>query len=294
MNGIDGKLQECREMTERRLETLLAGRTPQLLWDSMRYSVAAGGKRLRPALNLMGAELGGTPAEETLDIACAIEMIHTYSLIHDDLPALDNDSLRRGKPTNHVVFGEAQAILAGDGLLNYAYEVMLANAAAHGENLAAHLEAVSIVAKSAGVGGMIAGQVVDVDLEGKPMGSQELDYIHAHKTGDMITGALLAGLALSRPGEAEQRALRSYGEGIGLVFQIVDDILDVTAGEELGKTRGKDQRDGKTTFVTLYGVEGSKRAARQRTEEAKAALAPFGERGRLLCQLADKLLARKK
>ena len=195
MNQIDEKLKQCRQMVEKRLEELLQGKMPQLLWDSMGYSVAAGGKRLRPALNILGAELGGGTAVETLDIACAIEMIHTYSLIHDDLPALDNDDLRRGKPTNHVVFGEAQAILAGDGLLNYAYEVMLQNALQHGDNLQGQVEAVSIVAKSAGVSGMIAGQALDVDLEGKTAGVEELEFIHTHKTGDMITGSLLSGLA---------------------------------------------------------------------------------------------------
>jgi len=220
----------------KRLSELLQPRTPQLLWDSMAYSVYAGGKRLRPVLNILAAQLKGDQPGQTLDVACAIELIHTYSLIHDDLPALDNDTLRRGAPTNHMVFGEAQAILAGDGLLNYAYEVMLNNAARYPENLPAHMRAIALVAKAAGVGGMIAGQV----------------------------------------------------------FQILDDVLDVTAGAELGKTVGKDAKSGKTTYPTLFGIEESLRIAHEKTQEALEALSLFGERGEQLRLIASEMLERKK
>lgn len=288
------KLAELKAVVEGRLSQLMQNDAPQLLRDSMAYSLEAGGKRIRPAMNLMANELLGGDRAEALDLACAIEMIHTYSLIHDDLPALDNDTLRRGRATNHVVFGEAQAILAGDGLLNYAYEVMLNNALRHPENAAAHLEAIAIMARAAGVEGMIAGQVQDVFLEGKEINFEQLSYIHAHKTGDMITGALLSGLELCHPTQQQRAALRCYGENVGLVFQIVDDVLDVTAGEELGKSRGKDALEGKTTYASLFGIEQSMRIASEKTEEAKKALEIFGVKAEMLCALADSMLSRKK
>lgn len=291
---LEHKLSELKTMVDARLEELLTVKTPELLWNSMAYSVRAGGKRLRPALNLLAVDLLDGDLSQTLDLACAIEMIHTYSLIHDDLPALDDDVLRRGVATNHVVFGEAQAILAGDGLLNYAYEVMLQNALRHADNLPAQLRAIGIVARAAGVRGMIAGQVQDVALEGQPLSVEELEYIHSHKTADMIVGALLSGLELAAPNDVQRAALRVYGEQIGLVFQIVDDVLDVIAGDELGKSRGKDARDGKTTYVTLYGVEKSMQIAEQCSAQAKQALNIFGDRAELLRALADKLLRRHK
>ena len=274
------KLAELKALVEERLSQLMQNGAPQLLRDSMAYSLEAGGKRIRPAMNLMANELLGGDRAEALDLACAIEM--------------DNDTLRRGRATNHVVFGEAQAILAGDGLLNYAYEVMLNNALRHPENAAAHLEAIAIMARAAGVGGMIAGQVQDVSLEGKEISFEQLSYIHAHKTGDMITGALLSGLELCHPAQQQREALRRYGENVGLVFQIVDDVLDVTAGEELGKSRGKDALEGKTTYASLFGVEQSMRIAKEKNEEAKKALEVFGSKAEMLCALADSMLSRKK
>ncbi len=288
------KLAELKVLVEARLAELMKVDAPPLLRGSMAYSLSAGGKRIRPIMHLLANELLGGELSEALDFACAIEMIHTYSLIHDDLPALDNDTLRRGRATNHVVYGEAQAILAGDGLLNYAYEVMLQNALQHPENSAAHLAAIAIVARAAGVTGMIAGQVQDVHLEGQHTDFEQLSYIHAHKTGDMITGALLSGLELRHPSQQQRDALRCYGENVGLVFQIVDDVLDVTAGEELGKSRGKDALEGKTTYASLFGVEESMRIAAEKTALAKEALSLFGERAKTLCQLADSMLARKK
>lgn len=288
------KLAELKVLIEARLSELMKNDAPKLLRESMAYSLSAGGKRIRPAMNLMANELLGGELAEALDLACAIEMIHTYSLIHDDLPALDNDTLRRGRPTSHVVYGEAQAILAGDGLLNYAYEVMLQNALQHPENAAAHLCAISIMARSAGITGMIAGQVQDVALEGQKISQEQLAYIHAHKTGDMITGALLSGLELCHPTPQQRDALRCYGENVGLVFQIVDDVLDVTAGQELGKSVGKDALEGKTTYASLFGIEESMRIAAQKNEQAKEALSIFGTRAQALCQLADSMLVRRK
>ena len=288
------KLAELKVLVEARIAELMKNDAPQLLRDSMSYSLSAGGKRIRPAMHLLANELLGGELAEALDFACAIEMIHTYSLIHDDLPALDNDTLRRGRATNHVVYGEAQAILAGDGLLNFAYEVMLQNALRHPENAAAHLSAMSMMARAAGVTGMIAGQVQDVHLEGQKISFEQLSYIHAHKTGDLITGALLSGLELCHPTQQQRSALRCYGENVGLVFQIVDDVLDVTAGEELGKSRGKDALEGKTTYASLFGVEESMRIAAEKNAQAKEALAIFGDRAETLCALADSMLFRKK
>ena len=291
---MNRQFENAAKMVDGRLRELMRVRTPELLWRSMEYSVSAGGKRLRPALNIMAAELmGGDPAE-TLDMAAAIEMIHTYSLIHDDLPALDNDELRRGRPTNHIVFGEAQAVLAGDGLLNYAYEVMLQNAMRYRDNLEAHMSAISIVARAAGVDGMIAGQVVDVESEGRVINKAKVDYIHSKKTGAMITGALLSGAELFAPTPEEKAAVKKYGEAIGLVFQIVDDVLDVTADAELGKTVGKDALQGKMTYASLFGVGGSMEIATEYTKEAEKALELFGDRAQPFIEVAEMLLNRKK
>lgn len=291
---IREKLVQCKEKVETRLLQLSKNGAPELLQQSMAYSLNAGGKRLRPAMCLMAAELVGGDPEEALDLACAIEMIHTYSLIHDDLPALDNDVLRRGRPTNHVVYGEAQAILAGDGLLNYAYETMLQNALRHPENAARHLKAIDIVAKAAGVTGMIAGQVQDVLLEGQQVDFQQLQFIHAHKTGDMITGSLKAGAALFCDDEEVLKAIDEYGKNVGLVFQIIDDILDIVAGEELGKSRGKDAQAGKVTYPSLFGLQRSREIAEEKTACAKEALQMFGYKAEWLCQLADTMLQRNK
>ena len=291
---IQQRLESITCTVNQRLKELFSSKRPELLWESMEYSVKAGGKRLRPALNILASEIVGADLKETLDIACAIEMIHTYSLIHDDLPALDNDDLRRGIPSNHKVFGEAQAILAGDGLLSYAFETMLKNALANSDNAACQLRAINYVAHAAGVEGMVAGQVLDVALEGKPVSDDDLSFIHAHKTADMIVGSLLSGASLRNISEDEISAFKIYGELIGLVFQIVDDVLDVTADETLGKTTGKDARDNKTTFASKYGIDGAMRLAEKYNEQAKSALDIFGGRADELKELADMLLYRRK
>ncbi len=279
---VDARLQEL-------VETLCDEGT---LRDAMSYSLTAGGKRLRPWLCLESARLFGE-AERVLDFACAIEMIHTYSLIHDDLPAMDNDVLRRGKPTSHVVFGEAVAILAGDALLNGAFEVMTRFALENPD--LGGLAAMDIMARAAGASGMIAGQAGDIEFECKDKDEQVLYYIHERKTGAMIRGAVLAGAALMGAGKDEMDALSDFGERIGLVFQIVDDILDVTGdAATLGKTPGKDEEEGKQTFATVFGLERARQIAAQQTEAALASLSRFGTRAETLNAMAQYLLARNR
>ncbi len=289
---IREKLLLLKQQIEQRLSSLAPNHSPDLLRDSMMYSLQAGGKRLRPAMHILAAELVGGQADQCIDMACAIEMIHTYSLIHDDLPALDNDVLRRGRATNHVVYGEAQAILAGDGLLNYAYEVMLSNALRYPTKAVRYLKAMQMISQAAGVTGMIAGQVMDVFLEGKEVDLKQLQYIHMHKTSDMITGALTSGAVLFTEDEKQLAAVECYGRNVGLVFQIVDDILDITAGDELGKSRGKDVAEGKATYPSLFGIQKSRQIAQEKNEQAKAALEIFGSKADLLRQLADMMLER--
>jgi len=265
-----------------------------ILKDAMRYSLLSGGKRLRPALCMMTADLFGD-SSPVLDIACAMEMIHAYSLIHDDLPAMDNDELRRGKPTNHVVFGEAYAILSGDGLLNSAFEVMLRCAQHNRDKHLDYLGALNMIAAAAGTKGMIAGQVADMEFERQAANADALEYIHQRKTGALIKASVMAPAVLYRADEEKMGALKTYGQCIGLVFQIVDDILDAEGDQtQVGKTLGKDADADKQTFVRVYGVEASKRIARQKTDEAISALAIFGTRGQRHSQLAAYLLDRQK
>lgn len=260
------------------------------LHDAMLYSLTAGGKRLRPWLCIESARMFGE-AESVRDFACAIEMIHTYSLIHDDLPAMDNDVLRRGKPTSHVVFGEAIAILAGDALLNGAFEVMTRFSLENPEM--GGLLAMDIMARASGASGMIAGQAGDIEFECKDKDEQVLYYIHERKTGAMIRGAVLSGAVLMRAEKADLDALFDFGQRIGLVFQIVDDILDVTGDVgTLGKTPGKDADEGKQTFATVYGLERARQIAAQQTQAALDALSRFGQRADFLRNMAQYLLLR--
>lgn len=272
------------------------GEIPALQARSMRYSLLAGGKRLRPSLLLAVVDMLGGDRGEAMPVACALEMIHTYSLIHDDLPAMDNDSLRRGRATNHVVFGEGQAILAGDGLLNQAYEVMLENALAHPEHLSRHVQAMNDVARMAGSAGMIAGQCLDLFCEREAVQNADmLQYIHLCKTACLLIAPLRAGAALCgyAPDSAEIVALTRYGTCLGLLFQAVDDLLDVLSDEKtLGKSIGKDASEGKLTYVTLYGLSGAREKAADLARQAKDALAPFGERADFFLTLTDTLLLR--
>jgi geranylgeranyl diphosphate synthase type II len=277
----------------RLVELMDASCEPGILKDAMMYSLMAGGKRLRPVMCLLAAGMFGDEAQ-ALDIACALEMIHTYSLIHDDLPAMDNDDLRRGKPTNHVVFGEAYAILAGDGLLNCAFEVMHKCALRNKNAGLDYLAAMDIIAAAAGTKGMIAGQVADIEFEGTQQDKDVLEYIHERKTAAMIIASVTSGAVLFNIKPEEQKALETYGACVGLVFQLVDDILDETGtADSLGKTPGKDIDADKQTFVRIFGIEKSMEIAKQKTTEAMHALNRFGDKAVYLKSLAEFLLYRK-
>ena len=266
---------------------------PDIIFKAMRYSVFAGGKRLRPILVLETCKMLGGDVEEAMDYACALEMIHTYSLIHDDLPALDNDNFRRGRLTNHRAFGENIAILAGDALLSHAFEVM-ANAAVKKNSLRG-MKAMQAIAHGAGVFGMVAGQVVDVINDGKKVDEATLDFIHKKKTAAMIEGAFLAGAHLGGADEGALEILQSAAEKIGLAFQIQDDILDVTGTmEELGKPIHSDERNEKNTYVSLYGIEASEAAVQRLSDEAVALLEQFGARSAFLVALTNTLIKRRK
>ena len=267
---------------------------PKTVLEAMEYSVEAGGKRIRPVLMREVYHMcGGSEDSLIAPFMAAIEMIHTYSLVHDDLPAMDDDALRRGKPTNHRVFGEAVAILAGDGLLNLAYETML-SAPIAAERPEQALRAAGEIARRAGVCGMIAGQTADVTLEGHAPTAESVRYIHLHKTADLLTAPVVAGLMLAGATEAQLEAGRTYGRGIGLAFQIVDDLLDLEGDVSLlGKETGMDAQRGKQTWPAAFGVERSRQDAGKAIEQAVQALSPFGERGAYLRELARKTLVRK-
>lgn len=237
------------------------------LLESMDYSLNAGGKRLRPILFLETIKLFKHNIADFMDIACALEMIHTYSLIHDDLPAMDNDFLRRGKPTNHIVFGEAVAILAGDGLLNYANELMINFLIKNNDTK--YIKGVYEISKASGINGMIAGQVVDIESEGRNIDFQTMEFIHSYKTGALISASILSAAIMSDATEKQLLALKGYAKNIGIVFQITDDILDVEGDTSiLGKNIGSDKLQDKATYPKFYGIEESKHIAKKIVEEA--------------------------
>ena len=266
---------------------------PETLHRAMRYSVFAGGKRLRPVLVIAGAEAVGGNPDAVMPTACAVEMIHTYSLIHDDLPAMDNDDFRRGVPTNHKVFGEAIAILAGDALLTLAFRLLADNvpAASDGPRLR---DVLVEIADAAGSSGMVGGQVADIEGEGKPADTETVDYIHAHKTAALIRASIRAGAILAGGGMRQLDALGVAGAALGLAFQIMDDVLDVTATtEELGKTAGKDEAQQKATYPAVHGIEASRGRARALVARAHAALEPLGPRAEPLRALGTFIIERK-
>ena len=270
-----------------------AGIPPKLL-ESMKYSVFAGGKRLRPTLVVAAAEAVGGARKSALPAAAALELIHTYTLIHDDLPAMDNDDMRRGLPTNHKKFGEATAILAGDGLLTLAFEVMAEQPGDAPVPAAALLRVVRIVAKAVGAEGTVGGQEVDIEYEGKRGDLKILEYIHAHKTGTMITAAVEAGGLLGGADEKALAALTAYGKNTGLAFQVFDDILDVVGdAKEMGKNTGGDGKKQKTTYPALMGLEESKKFGARLVEEAVAALSAITGDTRHLKELAEYVAKRK-
>lgn len=256
---------------------------PRTLRDAMAYSLNAGGKRLRPVLCIAGAEAVGGGADRVMHAAVALEMIHTFSLIHDDLPAMDDDSLRRGKPTNHKVYGEAVAILAGDGLLAEAFYV-LAGSAAEPRLL---IETIRDIASATGGRGMTGGQVYDMESTGKRVSVAQLEALHRFKTGALIRVAVTSGARLCGATAAQLEALANYGEAIGLAFQIADDLLDIEGDQALlGKDVGSDQENGKSTYPALLGLEESRTLASGLVESALAKLSPFGEAAEPLRQIA--------
>lgn len=289
-------------LVDEAIEKLLAPTPdlPETLRKAMRYSLFAGGKRLRPTLVLAAAETCGLTPRKALKTAAALEMIHTYSLIHDDLPAMDDDDLRRGKPTNHKVFGEAMAILAGDGLLTKAFEAAAENATELKLNGSACAELVRLIAFGAGAEGMVGGQVADLAAEGatkkisKTAAARMLEAVHRRKTGALIIASLDAGALLAGASQSKREALRSYGECVGLAFQIADDVLDVVGDKKkLGK-KGSDRDNDKLTYASLYGVDGARAKARALVEMAHAHLKAFGTRAAVLHELADYIIERDK
>ena len=288
-------LKQGQQAADAALERLLPQGTqyPQSIHQAMRHSVFAGGKRLRPILCMESARMiRGEMPKGVEELGAAIEMLHTYSLIHDDLPALDNDDLRRGRPTCHVVFGEATAILAGDALQTYAYEVM----AKLGCSAEARVRIIEELARGTGtIEGMIGGQVVDLESEHAKPDAQTLEYIHRAKTGALITASLLTGCLYAEASATELQRVREFGRASGLAFQIADDILDVTqTSEQLGKTAGKDLASEKATYPALYGLEKAEEMAAKLINQACAALDSFGERAATLKEIARYLVERKK
>ncbi|MGH9342183.1 MAG: polyprenyl synthetase family protein [Terriglobia bacterium] len=290
---IQQYLDLARQHVDEELNRLLprAEEFPPSIHAAMRHSVFAGGKRLRPILCFEAGKLFDAERESLLRRASALELIHTYSLIHDDLPALDNDDLRRGKPTCHKVFGEAIAILAGDALLTFAFEVV-----AGPEPPAAEIKLRIIQELSRAIGtraGMVGGQVVDLETEDGKVDAARLEYIHASKTGALIRTAVRSGALYGGAEGGDLDRITVYGEKIGLAFQIADDLLDeLRSTEELGKTAGKDKQQHKATYPALYGVEESRRKAGQLVDEARDALQPYGDCAIRLCEIASYLIER--
>ncbi|HEY9845666.1 MAG TPA: farnesyl diphosphate synthase, partial [Candidatus Caenarcaniphilales bacterium] len=285
-------LAKRRVQVEAALDQAIAIVYPEKIYQAMRYSLMAGGKRLRPILCLATCELSGGTVEMALPTACALEMIHTMSLIHDDLPAMDNDDYRRGKLTNHKVYGEDIAILAGDGLLAYAFEFV----AEQTQNVPAErlLKVVARLGHAVAATGLVGGQVVDLESEGEgDITLETLNFIHRHKTGALLEASVLSGALLTGAGETTLQRLTHYARNIGLAFQIIDDVLDVTATQaELGKTAGKDLKAQKATYPSLWGIEESKHQAQKLIDAAKAELAPFGEKALPLIAIAQFITAR--
>lgn len=264
-----------------------------VIYDAMNYSMSAGGKRIRPALLKLTADLLGYKGDSLESFEVAIEMIHTYSLIHDDLPAMDNDTLRRGKPTNHIVYGENFAILAGDGLLNKAYEVLFKEVCKTFEPSVC--AASEYVARSAGAKGMVGGQALDLFYEKNQANFEIIKEMHRRKTGSLLKAPIIAACILAEANEQEREHLEAYGSAIGLAFQISDDILDFT-GEVgiMGKTTGKDLLNEKKTYVTEFGLAKARSMAKEQQKNAKDAIEIYGEKGILLRELADYIVQRDK
>ncbi len=296
---IKAYLNEQRQIVEDAFQTYMLEAKGEFAFhiESMRYSLFVGGKRVRPILCLAAAQAispDSTMKTKVLPVCCALECIHTYSLIHDDLPAMDDDNLRRGKPTNHVVYGEAAAILAGDGLLTLAFD-LLSSSYADKLEPQQRLQIISIIAKAAGSPGMVGGQALDIASEGKNIDFETLKTIHRCKTGALITAAILAGAVAADANDTQYQALEQYGKAVGLAFQIVDDLLDVeSTTEELGKEAGSDVKNNKATYPSIFGVKQTKKMANEAVEEALFSLTHFDEKADPLRELAKYIVTRKK
>ena len=267
------------------------------LYESMKYSLTAGGKRIRPVLLLAACDFAGGDVREALPYACAMEYIHTYSMIHDDLPAMDNDDLRRGVPTNHKVYGEALAILAGDGLLTSAFEAMNKDLMLYlddANQMAKRIRAINAIAKGAGCRGMVAGQVSDIEGENNEYSNEMLEYIHINKTGALIISAIKAGLYLGNPTKDMLSNLDIYSENLGLAYQIADDILDeIGDPKELGKAIGSDKKQHKNTYTSLNGLEAAFARLEHLTDDALEAIAPYYDNAEFFRDLALQLKTRR-
>lgn len=286
-------LESKREIVEEKLLSYMGEET--LLKEAMKYSLMAGGKRLRPVLCIAGCEVTGGSIDECLDTACAIEMIHTYSLIHDDLPEMDNDDLRRGKETCHVRFDHGTALLAGDGLLTLAFEILSDPSNVTAEKAVKRLKIASMVAKAAGFNGMIEGQMLDVDGEGKNLSFEELENIHRLKTGEMIKVSVLTGAVSGKASESDIEKLSIYSEKVGLAFQVTDDILNVEGDPIImGKAVGTDEKLNKATYPSIMGLEKSKEFAGELIKEALLSIRHFDDKASPLRAVAEYILNRKR
>ncbi len=293
---MDGqlRLREDQALIEERLAACFRDREPMAdLYDAMEYSLLGGGKRIRPVLTLETCRMCGGSPEQALPFACAVEMIHTYSLIHDDLPCMDDDDLRRGKPTNHKVYGEATAVLAGDGLLTAAFETALEESAGlPPERVTA---AAACLAQAAGARGMVGGQALDMAAQGRAVSRSEVEYLQKKKTGALLSAAAEMGCIVAGGSEEDRAAVRRYAQKLGLAFQVRDDMLDVEGDEAtLGKPVGSDRANEKTTFVSLLGMDACRELVEKLTGEAVEALAPFGEAAGFLQWLARSLAERER
>jgi geranylgeranyl diphosphate synthase type II len=281
-----------KTLVEAKLENLIQSKADiPVIHDAMKYSLLAGGKRLRPILAIMASSLFDGNVDEVMPFACSLEMIHTYSLIHDDLPAMDNDDYRRGKLTNHKMFGEGFAILAGDALLNMAFEIM--HQALIDNPKLENIKAAAYISKASGTQGMIGGQCIDLYYEGKCIDLNVLNDMHDKKTGALIRASLVAGALISGAKDEDVKRLEKFGQLIGLAFQISDDILDVEGStEKLGKQTGSDANNNKSTFVSYYGLAKSKEMAKDIIEEAQNIIGFYGDKGLLLKELSNYIIER--
>jgi geranylgeranyl diphosphate synthase, type II len=289
---LENYLRQQQILVEQALDQSIAIAKPEKIYEAMRYSLLAGGKRLRPILCLATCDLMGGTEAMAMPTACALEMIHTMSLIHDDLPAMDNDDFRRGKPTNHKVYGDDIAILAGDGLLAYAFEYV-ATQTKHvaPENI---IQVVASLGRTVGAAGLVGGQVLDLESEGKSdITAETLSFIHTHKTGALLEASVVCGAILAKAEAKDIARLSQYAQNIGLAFQIIDDILDITAtDEQLGKTAGKDLQAQKATYPSLWGLEKSRLKAQELVDNAIAQLAAYGVKAEPLRAVANYIVTR--